>query len=312
MKNPLKTFAANQTGRDFVIGDMHGSYSAFLNLKNGLQFDETIDRMFSVGDLCDRGPQSLKCLQLLNESWFHAVLSNHEEMMVHKFNGGPMGAWWYQNGGNWAMQAFNEYNAVYNLQTPGRMLTDSGLEVIDMLPVVEELPYLITVDTKSGKKFHILHAELPTNIPIITDEMLSDPETVRKIAETKQSDGSAFLWMRNTFEPFYSTNLSNRDKLLDMTYSYMLAAFNDKLSHIISGHTIVQKPLTIGGQTDIDTGAFLSYGVPPEPYSHAGRPAAPWAGLTCVELDTWKFYKATENAFTETQEVVIRKDDLKD
>ena len=43
-------------------------------------FDKTKDRMFSVGDLPDRGIDSYGTLQLLNESWFYPVLGNHEQM----------------------------------------------------------------------------------------------------------------------------------------------------------------------------------------------------------------------------------------
>jgi Calcineurin-like phosphoesterase len=108
MKNPIKTFEPNTVGRDFVIGDLHGSYTAFENLLEKLYFDETKDRMFSVGDLCDRGPNSLACLGLLHEPWFHAVLSNHEQMMLEKFRGGYMGEYWFQNGGHWGMEAWND------------------------------------------------------------------------------------------------------------------------------------------------------------------------------------------------------------
>ena len=82
MKNPLKTFEANTSGRDFVVGDLHGSYSAFQNLLKGLDFDKTVDRMFSVGDLVDRGPDSVSCLSLIQEPWFNAVLANHEVAMI--------------------------------------------------------------------------------------------------------------------------------------------------------------------------------------------------------------------------------------
>jgi hypothetical protein len=54
------------------------------------------------------------------------------------------------------------------------------------------------------------------------------------------------------------------------------------------------------GQTNIDTGAYDSYG------RHAGQNAA----LTMVQLDTWKFYQATEFEFREVQPLVINKADV--
>jgi serine/threonine protein phosphatase 1 len=48
-----------------------------------LDFDPYRDRVFSVGDLIDRGPKSLATLQLIAEPWFHAVLGNHELMLLN-------------------------------------------------------------------------------------------------------------------------------------------------------------------------------------------------------------------------------------
>ena len=35
-----------------------------------VDFDFEVDRVFSVGDLIDRGPDSLKCLELVLNKWF--------------------------------------------------------------------------------------------------------------------------------------------------------------------------------------------------------------------------------------------------
>jgi len=63
----------------------------------GVQFDDEKDRVFSVGDLIDRGPNSAECLELLTEPWFHAVKGNHEDMML----GAQPDHVWMMNGGNW-------------------------------------------------------------------------------------------------------------------------------------------------------------------------------------------------------------------
>jgi serine/threonine protein phosphatase 1 len=59
-----------------------------------LDFDYTIDKVISVGDIVDRGPQSLQCVSLLDEPWFYCVMGNHEDM-IH------MGYALYQNGAQW-------------------------------------------------------------------------------------------------------------------------------------------------------------------------------------------------------------------
>ena len=50
-------FEENATGRDFVVGDLHGMFSHLEALLNEVAFDESADRLFSVGDLIDRGPE---------------------------------------------------------------------------------------------------------------------------------------------------------------------------------------------------------------------------------------------------------------
>lgn len=309
MKNPLKTLEANTLGRDFVIGDLHGSYSVFENLLKGINFDPTKDRIISVGDMVDRGPDSLKCLELIREPWFHPVLANHEKMMIDKFSGGWSGAYWYQNGGQWGAEAHNYFKAMKDPESQ-MIPTDEAMQLIDLIPLVEELPFLITVNTKSGKKFHVLHAELPSGVGKITDMELTVPEEVNMLATIEIVDGEAFLWYRNIYYNFYTSDLSNRDKIV-RTVSYIGATkiFNDELSHVISGHTILQKPMTIVGQTNIDTGAYHSY-PSKNSYSDSTIPARSWGRLTCIELDTWKFYQATSDTFNEVEPFVVSQDDL--
>lgn len=101
---PLRVFEPNTTGTDWIVGDIHGCYSLLFEKLNEISFDKTKDRLFSVGDLIDRGPESLSCLRLIKESWFHAVIGNHESMLVNTVTEGAEGSngnVWPQNGGSW-------------------------------------------------------------------------------------------------------------------------------------------------------------------------------------------------------------------
>jgi len=90
----------NSRGRDFVVGDIHGHYD-LLNAELSYEgFDPTCDRLFSVGDLIDRGPKSLLCLELLNEPWFYAVRGNHEQMMIDCIIHASFESW-RRNYGQW-------------------------------------------------------------------------------------------------------------------------------------------------------------------------------------------------------------------
>jgi len=78
----VKTMPANLSGRDFVVGDLHGCLSDLLLLLDKVQFEKTKDRLLSVDDLVDRGPDSWGCLSLLEEPWFYAVKGNHEDLLL--------------------------------------------------------------------------------------------------------------------------------------------------------------------------------------------------------------------------------------
>jgi serine/threonine protein phosphatase 1 len=74
---------ANPHGRDLVVGDLHGHRTLFEAELDRLGFDPRTDRVLSVGDLIDRGPESLATLALIEQPWFHAVLGNHELMLLN-------------------------------------------------------------------------------------------------------------------------------------------------------------------------------------------------------------------------------------
>jgi len=301
MKNPIKTFEPNLNGRDFVVGDLHGSLTAFERLLSGINFNKAVDRMFSVGDLVDRGPDSLECLALLKEPWFHCVLANHEQLMIEAFDGGYLGAFWAQNGGLWGFNALEEWRAskkliINELDRPPPPKHES-LRLWDLLDYVRELPYLLTVLRPDGRRFHVIHAEFPPDRGPITDELLTNPEEVLRLATVQTRDGDFLCWGRHIYYQFYNlqVNESKAQRIVDYHFKKGTGIYNPALSHIISGHTILQRPTTIFGQTNIDTCAFGSY----------KSDAASWKCLTAVDLGSWIFYQATETEFRTAEPLVV-------
>lgn len=98
----------NRTGRDFVVGDLHGCVDALRYLLREVEFDPSRDRLFSVGDLIDRGTQSEEALALLDKPWFYAVLGNHEDTLCAVAEGRLRRQWWYGIGGTWAAELPDE------------------------------------------------------------------------------------------------------------------------------------------------------------------------------------------------------------
>ena len=54
----IVAFEANTIGRDFVCGDIPGSFAAVAHALETLGVDPARDRLFSVGDLIDYGTRS--------------------------------------------------------------------------------------------------------------------------------------------------------------------------------------------------------------------------------------------------------------
>lgn len=75
-------FARNPLGRDLIAGDVHGHFSRLAAALDAVAFDPVRDRLFSVGDLVDRGPESDHALDWLARPWFYAVSGNHEDMAI--------------------------------------------------------------------------------------------------------------------------------------------------------------------------------------------------------------------------------------
>lgn len=140
-----KIFEVNEHGKDFIVGDIHGCLDQLNAQLAKVKFDKSKDRLFSVGDLIDRGPDSAAILELIETKWFHPVRGNHEDFMVDalceqspRF---PIQLW-YQNGGSW--------------------LERENLELMKWVAsqIESKVPLTITVKTKYGN-IGISHAQPP-------------------------------------------------------------------------------------------------------------------------------------------------------
>ncbi len=70
-----------------MVGDIHGHFKFLTMALDKLDFNTELDRIFSVGDLIDRGPDSIDVLNWLEKPWFHAVRGNHEQMLIDCISG---------------------------------------------------------------------------------------------------------------------------------------------------------------------------------------------------------------------------------
>ncbi|ENZ8244324.1 TPA: protein-serine/threonine phosphatase [Klebsiella aerogenes] len=98
----------------WLVGDLHGCFDLLMSQLRKLKFDPGKDLLISVGDLIDRGPQSVACLGLLRCRWFRAVRGNHEQMALDARASGEM-ALWTMNGGDWYQTASREQKRLADL-----------------------------------------------------------------------------------------------------------------------------------------------------------------------------------------------------
>lgn len=127
----------------WVVSDIHGCYQRLMEELKRRHFNPYEDLLISVGDLIDRGPDSVKSLQLINEKWFRAVRGNHEQMAIDSLDNNDF-ALWTMNGGMWFSRLGHEE------QQQARVL----------LNACRALPHIIEITCENGLNV-IAHADYP-------------------------------------------------------------------------------------------------------------------------------------------------------
>lgn len=95
----IHRFPINRRGRDLAVGDIHGYFALLQRALERAGFDPARDRLFSVGDLTDRGPECAEALDWLARPWFHPVCGNHDDYVCRHQSCDREN--WIQNGGSW-------------------------------------------------------------------------------------------------------------------------------------------------------------------------------------------------------------------
>ena len=126
-----------ETKRTIVVGDIHGCIDEFEELIKKLSYDKESDRLILLGDLIDRGPDSVAVVRKAREMDLECVMGNHE----HKF------LKWYRSAGS--------KNDVYDSRAHYTQFSDEDVSYIARMSAY------IKIDD-----FVLVHAGLRPHVPL--------------------------------------------------------------------------------------------------------------------------------------------------
>jgi serine/threonine protein phosphatase 1 len=186
----VRRFERNTRGRDFVVGDVHGEFAQLRAQLGRLGFDPTADRLFSVGDLVDRGANSPAALEWLAQPWFRPVLGNHEDMALRAWDDEDMlHGWVVDNGGGWWLDC------------------DPATQT-QFIRALRALPVAIEISTSAGR-IGVVHADVPPGVTweVFINRLEGGDERVRQHA----------LWARsrvfNPHDPKYQGGVAGVQRI---------------------------------------------------------------------------------------------------
>lgn len=91
--------------RRIIVGDVHGHYEGLMALMEAISPGRD-DKVYFLGDLIDRGPDSAHVVEFVQQHAYSCLLGNHEQLMLDAFPNGQSGrvftpalqAWLYSGG----------------------------------------------------------------------------------------------------------------------------------------------------------------------------------------------------------------------
>ncbi len=149
--NPTQRLTCNQIGRDYYVGDIHGEFSLLEKALSRVSFDYEKDRLIAVGDLIDRGKESARVLEYLQQKWFFSVMGNHDYFLIDSVHhltqpsswaGVAIWRRWVTHGGWWTCDQADE-------------------TLIDIAKLMHKRPLMLEIEYPNDVTVGVVHGELP-------------------------------------------------------------------------------------------------------------------------------------------------------
>lgn len=173
-KNKPQKAETAENEKIYVIGDIHGRYDlllklltlVFIDLQENDRLSECLVRLIFLGDVIDRGPDSLKCLQtleVLTQFGAELILGNHEDLLLRSIAGDDYAQnIWFKYGG---------LNTLESLGLTGRSTLEDSfdfgerlLEALspNIVSMLKQASYFLT-----SKDYFFVHAGVKPGIPLL-------------------------------------------------------------------------------------------------------------------------------------------------
>lgn len=234
----FKQLLNNAQGRDFVVGDLHGNLARLEKALEYHQFRPELDRVVAVGDLINRGADSLNTLRLLSEPWFFSVAGNHERLLsqhrqalLQRQLEAPARQRLKTAGAEWLLDAYDGLN------------DDKWADLItEILNLISQMPLMIQIGN-GARAVGVVHAELP------------DWEWSRSVSRLERIKKVRF-WDQARDEPAIEPILSGRTQFQALLRGDHQDRAVNGIAWVIHGHSILNAPRRAGNRLWIDTGVY--------------------------------------------------------
>lgn len=236
----------------YVIGDVHGRWDLLEPMLRRLALLSQSDRdprLFSVGDLIDRGPDGLRCIEAVHSyPGMECLPGNHEQLMVAFLESGnaEIGGLWARNGGYAVM---DEAGRMAKENGWDEACPDHGDHTADVRALILKALGARYQDIKNLPPYRrvgnvmIVHAGVPqdeTPATMAVDHEWTGEAPMLDLMHGGDQDDSP-LWVRHAF-------LTRED-----------APWPDG-TMVVHGHTIMRNPVLRTDRISIDTGAAKADG----------------------------------------------------
>jgi serine/threonine protein phosphatase 1 len=210
--------------RVFAAGDIHGSFHLLEAELAKVGYDPQQDGLVFVGDLVDRGPDSMEALKWIDREDVRRTRGNHEDIAAMVVDRSADLRWALKCGAKWLIREKDHAKQA----EISRRLNDA--------------PVALTIRTPGGYTVGVTHADCPSEWEWIV-KVLSDPTDPQhnRMVET-------CLWSRTVIDHLIEDVQATRG------YPKTQCSVTG-VDHVFHGHTIVRQAFAHGDRSWIDTGA---------------------------------------------------------